>query len=195
MLFSRNIWLHKQLPSCMTRSECQCFDVLLTFITVDSDVDVYISQTINQIENYMHLVRIHQNKEASVSIPYSIKVGARILKKMSSLINLTRKIFHGIAGNDKQCYIDFPLKSVLVSQYLNYVNSYCNYIENIIDIMLLPSSKIYIDTIRIVLEIHLELLFIFEQYQRINKFGYTYASETNFGTKNMIQLFCADNKC
>lgn len=192
--FSRNIWLHKQLPPCMIKPECQCFEVLLTFISVDSDVDVYISQSINQIENYIYLVRVHQNKEATVSVPYNCKVSARILKKMISLINLTRKIFNGVAGNDKQCYIDFTLKSVLVSQYLNHINSYCNYIDNVIDIMLLPSSKIFIDTLRIILEIHMELLFIFEQYQRIIKFGYSYASETNFGTKNMIQLFCAENK-
>jgi hypothetical protein len=60
--------------------------------------------------------------------------------------------------------------------------------------MLLPSSKIYIDTLKVLLEIHMELLFVFEQYQRMKKFGYTFASETSFGTKNMIQLFYGENK-
>ena len=189
VLFSKNLWLHKQMPSCMTKPECQCFEVLLKYINADPNLDIYISQSIDQLEGYIYLVRIHQNKEAVIEIPYATKVSARVLKKMISFINITRKMFIGAAGNDAFCHIDFPIKSVTVLQYLGYINSYCNYVDAIIDTMLLPTSKIYVDTLRFILEIHIELLFIFEQYQRMKKFGYTFASETSFGTKNMIQLF------
>jgi hypothetical protein len=40
-----------------------------------------------------------------------------------------------------------------------------------------------------ILEVHLELIFIFQQFQKLQKFGYTYSSETTFGSKNCIQLY------
>lgn len=194
-IFSKNVWLHKQLPTCMTRPECQCFEVLLKFINVDLNVDLYISQSIDQLEHYFYLVQIHQNKEAVVEVLHTTKVSAKILKKMISFINITRKNFLGVVKNDAYCYIDFPNKSVSILQYLNYINTYCIYVDSIIDTMLMPTSKIHINTLKLIIEIHMELLFIFQQYQRITKFGYTFASETNFGTKNMIQLFYCENKC
>jgi hypothetical protein len=189
------MWLNKQLPSCMTRPECQCFEVLLKFINIESNVDLYISQSMEQLEYYMYLVQIHQNKETVVEIPYTAKVDAKILKKMIFFMNITRKSFLDILGNDKFCYIDFPNKSVQVLQYLNYVNSYCNYVDTIIETMLLPTSKIHVNTLKMILEIHIELLFIFEQYQRLKRFGYSFSSETKYGAKNMIQLFYCENKC
>ena len=194
VLFSKNLWLHKQIPLCMTKPECQCFEVLLKYINADLNPDDYILQSIEQIEKFIYLVRIHQNKEAVIEIPYAIKVEARILKKMISYIHISRKMFVKTSGNDTFCYIDFPIRSVQILQYLNYIDTYCNYVDTIITSMLLPSSKIYIDTLKVLLEIHMELLFVFEQYQRMKKFGYTFASETSFGTKNMIQLFYGENK-
>jgi len=89
-------------------------------------------------------------------------------------------------------YIDFPNKSIAIPEYLQTVLLYCNYLENIIEILLNPESKINVTSLKSLLESHLELLFIFEQYLRYKKYGYTYISETNFGNINYFQLFYSD---
>ena len=172
--------IHKHFPPCMTQPECCCFELQYRSISTESEVNLYIEQTINQIELYINIAKTHLNKDAVVEIPYVSKTSADIFKKMVHSYQQTRRVFQKDIQNDKRCYIDFPNKPVQVRKYLYSISLFCDYFENIIETLLNPNSKLTISSLKTLLDSHLELLFIFEQYQRVKKLGYTYISETKF---------------
>ena len=176
----------------MTKPDCNCFEIHYKNISKEFDCYTYIHQTMNQIEFYIHLCKLHLNKDSIVEMPYVSKTSAKIFRKMIHSMNVTRRNFYRNAFTEKNCYIDFPNKSIAIPEYLQTVLLYCNYLENIIEILLNPESKINVTSLKSLLESHLELLFIFEQYLRYKKYGYTYISETNFGNINYFQLFYSD---
>ena len=184
--------IHKHFPPCMTQPECCCFELQDRSISTESEANLYIEQTINQIELYINIAKTHLNKDAVVEIPYASKTSADIFKKMVHSYQHTRRVFQKDIQNDKRCYIDFPNKPVQVRKYLYSISLFCDYFENIIETLLNPSSKLTISSLKTLLDSHLELLFIFEQYQRVKKLGYTYISETKSGAINYFQLFFCD---
>lgn len=181
--------LSQRLPVCMSKSNCYCFEELCKFEFPDVTSDCYIYQSINQIEYFIHIVTTHQNKERVIEIPITITTSALIARRMVYFINLTRRKFASKASNDRNCYIDFTEKSVSLSQYLRL--SFLQYIQTdaMLDIMFFPDSEISIISLRHILQTHLELLFIFEQYLNLKRYGYTFSTRTSFGSINHFQLF------
>jgi len=183
--------LVKQFPPCMTSPDCSCFkEISKQDIPRTSDIDSYVWQSINQVESFIRITWTHTNKDSIIEHPFfTTKVTVRLFKKIVSHIQQTRRFFLRYILEKKSCFIDFHNKSVTVSQYLQFVTAYCNYINVILDVMLHPTSKLNVSSFKSILEVHLEILFIFEQYQRMEKFGHSYSSETPAGTFNYFQLF------
>ncbi len=187
-LLMRDTTIHKYFPKCITRPECDCFDDLQNNTNSD-DVNLYINQSINLLEKYLYLIKIHHNKESIVEVVYMVKIPTIILKSSIHFIANTKKIFEKMLPKDKKCNIDFPNKPITVNQYLHYIGLFCSFNKFVIEMMYYDYSKISIEYLKNILEVHLELLFIFEQFLKIQKYGYSFASETVFGSKNFIQLY------
>jgi hypothetical protein len=137
----------------------------------------------------MYLVKIHQNKETIVEIIYTVKVSIDSIRSTIQFLLTTKKKLEKVLPKNQTCYIDFPNKPISVLQYIEYIDLFCNYHFFIINMMYYNNSKLSIEYLKNILEVHLELIFIFQQFQKLNKFGYTYSSETTFGSKNCIQLY------
>lgn len=181
--------IHKLFPKCITRSDCDCFEELNKNLPTATGNETYILQCIELLEQSMYLIKIHQNKETIVEIIYTVKVSMNTIRSSIQFLLTTKKKLEKVLPKDKRCFIDFPSKPVSVFQYLQYVDIFCNYHFFIIDMMYYNNSKLSIEYLRNILEVHLELIFIFQQFQKLHKFGYTYSSETTFGSKNCIQLY------
>ena len=63
-------------------------------------------------------------------------------------MNAIRRNFYRNAFTENHCYIDFPNKSIAIPKYLQTVLLYCNYLENIIEILLNPESKINVTSLK-----------------------------------------------
>jgi hypothetical protein len=188
-LLSKESSIHKLFPKCITRSDCDCFEEVQKNFPTATGNDLYIIQCIELLEQSMYLVKIHQNKETIVEIIYTVKVSINAIRSTIQFLLTTKKKLEKVLPNDRRCYIDFPSKPVSVLKYLQYVDLFCNYHFFIIDMMYYNNSKLSIDYLKNILEVHLELIFIFQQFQKLQKFGYTSSSETTFGSKNCIQLY------
>lgn len=182
----------QRLPICMSKSTCDCFEELWKFEFPDETSDCYVFQTINQIEYFIHLVIIHQNKERVIEIPISITTPALIVRRMVYFINLTRRKFAAKTFTDQICYIDFTTKCVPLPQYLRLILLQYVQTDATLEIMFYPDSELNIVCLKRILQAHLDLLFIFEQYLNLKRYGYTYSTKTIFGTVNHFQLFYAE---
>jgi hypothetical protein len=188
-LLSKESSFHKLFPKCITRSDCDCFEEIQKNLPTATGNDLYIIQCIELLEQSMYLIKIHQNKETIVEIVYTVKVTIDSIKSTIQFLLATKKKLEKVLPKDQRCYIDFPSKPVTIHQYLQYVDLFCNYHFFIINMMYYNNSKLSMEYLKNILEVHLELIFIFQQFQKLQKLGYTYSSETTFGSKNCIQLY------
>ncbi len=186
---NQDLRLFQQFPSCMTKPICNCFEEITSFNFPDGDSEFYISQSIDQIEYFIHLINIHQNKERIIEVRYTVKTTAYIFRRMVYFMNTTRRKFASTYESRKLCYVDFTTKCVPVLQYLKHIFLYYIYLDGMLEIMTFPDSKLNVSSLKELLLIHLELLFIFEQYLNLLTFGYTFSKQSLAGTNNHYQLF------
>lgn len=187
--FNSETSLVQQLPNCITRPVCNCFESFKQLNIAKCDKDTYISKSIEQVEYFIHVTKVHHNKETIIELPYTCKVPARIIRRMVYFMNYTRRKFHLEVQSDNTVYIDFPSKSIQITQYLHHLFMYHIYLDSVITILLSPESELNIKSLGEILKIHLELLFIFQQYCNLKKYGFTFATITRNGTTNQYQLF------
>jgi hypothetical protein len=181
--------IHKHFPKCITKPDCDCFVDFFKQLPISNENEVYIIQSIDILEHSLYMIKVHQNKEAIVEVIYMVKIPISSIRSAVHFMITTKKKIDKLLPKDKKCYIDFPNKPITVSKYLQYVELFCNYHLFIIDMMYFNTSKIPMEYLRNILEVHMELIFIFEQFLKLQKYGYSYTSETNFGSKNCIQLY------
>lgn len=181
--------IHKHFPKCITNPDCDCFVDFHKKQPLSNENEVYIIQVVNILEESLYLIKIHQNKEAIVEVIYMVKTPISAIRSSIRFMINTKKKIEKLLPKDKKCFIDFPNKPVTVAKYLQYVELFCNYHLFIIDMMYFNTSKVSMEYLRNILEVHLELIFIFEQFLKLQKYGYSYTSETSFGSKNCIQLY------
>lgn len=180
---------NQQLPNCMIHPYCHCFDVMNSFKFNNGGLESYIIESIDQLEYFIHVIEIHQNKENVIEIPYMCKITAQIFRRMLYFLNFTRRKFQTFAKGDQHLYIDFPHKSIQVLQYLHYLVLYYNYLDSTIEILLHPNSELNISSLKEVLFIHLELLFVFQQFINFKRFGFSFCTRTKYGKENRYQIF------
>lgn len=181
--------IHKLFPKCITKPDCNCLEDFQKLIPTFTNEDFYISQCIDFLEENLHVLKIHQNKESIVEVFYTVKISVRVIKSAIQFLANTKKIFHKWISKDRKCFIDFPNKPITINQYLHYVDLFCTYNNYVLEMMYCDDSKILMDYFRNMLDIHLELLFIFQQFRKLQSFGYTFVTETKLGSKNCIQLY------
>ncbi len=179
----------QQFPICMTKSVCSCFEELRNCDLSEDDSDPYIIQSIDQIEQFIHLVNIHYNKECVIEMPYSTKTTALVVRRMVHFMNQTRKKFSIQAHSERICYIDFIDKCVPVNQYLRFIFLHYIYLDSLFDVMMNPDSEMSLAYLRQLLQLHLDLLFIFQQYINLKRYGFSYSTKTMMGTVNRFSLF------
>lgn len=182
--------LNKQLPNCMSKPYCNCFNDLLQLKIPNEDPNLYVFQSINQIEYFIHLAEIHRNKECVIEVFYSSKISALELRRVVHFMSETRRKFHLLVQSEKKdCFIDFPNKSIPVKRYLGFVSLYCSCLDSMIEMSMYPTSEVNVLYLNQILHMHLNLLFIFEQYLNVKKYGFSFSTRTISGTNNCFQLF------
>lgn len=185
----REVSLNEKLPYCMGKSSCDCFEEASRYDIFYGTLESYILQSINQTEYFIHQTEIHKNKECLTEIPNSSKISAFVFRRMVHFINVTIRKFNSIITSEEKCYIDFPIKSVLVVQYLKCLSLYCSCLDSTIEIILNPNSEVNVNFLKQILQLHLDLLFIFQQFLNLKTYGYTFSMKTNAGSNNNFQLF------
>jgi hypothetical protein len=181
--------IHKYFPKCITKSDCDCFEEFQKYLPTAIGNELYIIQCIELLEQALYLIKIHQNKEAIVEVVYTVKINMSIVKASIQFLSITKKKMEKLIPKETKCFIDFPNKPVSILTYLKYVELFCNYHVFVMNMIYYNSSKISVEYLKNILEVHLELIFIFQQFQKLQKYGYTFSSETTFGSKNCIQLY------
>lgn len=181
--------LNKKLPYCINKSYCDCFEEATRFGLSNGTFELHILQSINQTEYFIHLTETHKNKECLLEVPNPTKISAFVFRRIIHFIDVTRRKFQILSSSDKNCHIDFPIKSVAIEKYLTCISLYCSCLDVTIETILNPNSEVNINFLKQVLQLHLDLLFIFQQYLNLKNHGYTFSMRTNAGTNNNFQLF------
>jgi len=78
----------KYFPPCLSKPACHCFNKLLGFDTHFTSAKEYIQKAKINLEKYINVVKLHENKDGVVDSPVLTKVCANIVKSMIYYLDL-----------------------------------------------------------------------------------------------------------
>jgi len=177
-----------QLPSCIGKSACICFEELSLYDPTFINLEDYAERIKKQIRHYLYLIHLHQNKEEITETNEVCSVDAGKIRTAVYFTDITRIHFSTWIRNHGDCDVILPMRSVRLSGILRTLESVINAWDMSIELFFHPESKIKIKSLKIVLETHHELIMLAERYcsLRGRRYYIHHHPSINFGDLNCI---------
>jgi len=82
-----------QLPSCIQKSECLCFNDLNNSNEKTEDIAEYISRELKNVKQHLYLVQLHENKDNKVETYEPTLIEAFKIRKVIQQTSTTHTCF------------------------------------------------------------------------------------------------------
>jgi len=171
---------------CFLKSDCKCLEEMPLF---NFHGENYSQNSKKHVEMFLIQCQKHYEKEYFSQNLIPMEVSAYLVRWNLIFLKETVSRFEAYISNIKNVFIDFPGKSISLLNYIQHVKNYHKFVDNMVEISMYPYSKISVFQLKNILEIHLELLMIFEQFVNLLAVGYSHSVKSNYGIVNLYNLF------
>lgn len=156
----------KYFPQCLSKPACQCFNELLTFDAYFKSSKEYIQKAKTNLEKYINIAKLHENKDVVVDSPIQTVVSGNIVKSMIYYLNLSRIHFLRETKERHNFKIDVGIKSVSLSEFLRYFEEIHNCWDMMMNFFCFLDSELNMMYLKEIFKQHQELILVFEQFEQ-----------------------------
>jgi len=186
---SQNFLKRNQIPNCIGKTKCVCFEELSTYDgSFENSID-YVKKVKKQLELYLYLVQIHLNKEELMETPDVTYTQGFIIRNVLYFADLSRIYLQKQVKVYGNCTIQLPTKKIKMSDFIISFEYLYHAWDLSLEIFFNPDSEIPLSSLKTVLESHYEIINVYEKYNLFSFNGYTYPITSNNGFQNLYHLF------
>ncbi len=186
---SQAVFKKNQLPACVGRCVCNCFDELFYYDGSFDNMADYTRRVKHQLEYFLYTIQTHVNKEELIRTPEMTKIRGFNVRDVLYYADLTRIHFTTQVRLNGNCEIQLPSKKCQLQDFLKCVEKLYHAWDLSIFLFFSPESALPLTSLKIVLESHHELIQIFERYCQSIIEGISSPITSSYGIQNLYHLF------
>jgi len=137
-----------QLPSCIGKEICVCFEELNEYNSTFTNFEDYVLKIKKQIQHYLFLIHLHQNKEEIVETNEVCHLKAHKIRDAVYFTDLTRMHFLNWIKAHGDCDVLLSSKKVLASEILQVLESLIHSWDLSLELFYLPESTLPIRSLK-----------------------------------------------
>lgn len=183
------VFRKKQIPSCVGKFECKCFDELSNYNGSFDNMSDYTKRVKLQLEYFLYIVQIHVNKEELIETPEFTKIKGFVVRNVLYCADITRIHFESqirIHGNSK---VQLPSRAIRLLDFLKCFEKLFHAWDLSLELFFTPESELPMTSLQTVLESHHELIQVFEKYNQFVYNGHSTTITSFYGIQNFYHLF------
>jgi len=187
----------RQFPQCLPPgSKCDCFDDLENF---DANYD-YHTNTVNrnqeyilkikeQLEYFLYLIEVHDNKDHVIISPQVSQIRVSILRTMLRHLQSTRYL---LEKEEKLCeftgVLEMASKDILLTTYIKCIEEGTAYRMKALEVFYNYDDYVPLFYLKNLLTNYMDLIYTFEQFEQLVFSGYCCKIVSKSGKINNVVI-------
>lgn len=188
--------LRYQFPKCLKKSACECFDELLTFdgrFSLHPDETIrlknYIIKIKDQLEYYMYLVQLHEQKDVILLNPYVSQIRVNLLRTVLEHMQTTHYLLEKEDRLNKSLFVlVLNTKEIQLKTYIKCVEENIEYRLKSLNVFHNPDDYVPIGYFKNILESFIDLLYTLEQFKQFLVHGQCRKIMSKVGNVNNVLI-------